>query len=101
MWKGGGGFSGIAKLQGDFIANFHWNDVPAGAVPAESNDGTRILPGDGVLPLVQCMKDLKAIGYSRCLSLELFNRDLWKQDGKYICEIGLRKMIENIAAAEV
>ena len=101
MWKGGSGFSGIAKLQGDFIANFHWNDVPAGAVQAEANDGTRILPGDGILPLTQCLKDLKAIGYAHGLSLELFNRELWEKPGREICEIGLRKMVASVAAAEV
>jgi sugar phosphate isomerase/epimerase len=101
MWKGGGGFSGIARLTGDFIADFHWNDVPAGITPADANDGTRILPGDGILPLTQCLKDLKAIGYARGLSLELFNRELWEKDGKYVCELGLRKMVENVAAADV
>lgn len=101
MWKGGGGFSGIARLKGDFIADFHWNDVPPGIAPADANDGTRILPGDGILPLTQCLKDLKAIGYARGLSLELFNRELWEKPGREICEIGLRKMVENVAAAEV
>lgn len=101
MWKGGGGFSGISKLQGDFIADFHWNDVPPGIAPADANDGTRILPGDGILPLTQCLKDLKTIGYTRGLSLELFNRELWEKPGREICEIGLRKMLENVATAEV
>jgi sugar phosphate isomerase/epimerase len=101
MWKGGGGFSGIARLAGDFIADFHWNDVPPGIAPADANDGTRIMPGDGILPLTQCLKDLKAIGYTRGLSLEIFNKEYWAMDGKKVCEIGLRKMVENVAAAGV
>ena len=47
------------------------------------------------------MKDLAAIGYKRGLSLEIFNRELWKKDPKYVCEIGLRKMTEVVAAAGV
>ena len=43
------GFNGIGKLQGDFIALFHWNDV-AGGEPGTLNDADRIYPGDGVLP---------------------------------------------------
>ncbi len=101
MWKGGGGFSGISRLQGDFIADFHWNDVPPGVTPSEANDGTRIMPGDGILPLTQCLKDLQAIGYTRGLSLEIFNKEYWAMDGKKICEIGLSKMLENVAAAGV
>lgn len=101
LWKGGSGFHGISRMQGDFLADFHWNDVPAGAVPADSGDSTRILPGDGVLPLVQCMKDLKAIGYQRGLSLELFNKEIWAMDPRKACELGLRKMVANVAAAEV
>ena len=27
MFRGGSGFNGVKQLQGDFIANFHWNDV--------------------------------------------------------------------------
>ncbi len=99
LWKGGSGFAGIARLQGDFIADFHWNDVPPGVTPAEANDGTRIMPGDGILPLTQCMKDLQAIGYTRGLSLELFNREFWAMDGKKVCEIGLQKMLANVATA--
>jgi sugar phosphate isomerase/epimerase len=101
MWKGGGGFAAIARLQGDFIADFHWNDVPPGVQPHEANDGTRIMPGDGILPLTQCLKDLKAIGYNRPLSLEIFNKEYWAMDGKKVCEIGLQKMLANVAKAEV
>ena len=101
LFRGGSGFNGIRHLSGDFIANFHWNDVPGDVPRQEQGDEHRIYPGDGVLPLTQALKDLKEIGFTRTLSLELFNREHWKQDPKVVAETGLRKMRESIAAAEV
>ena len=101
LFRGGSGFEGIKHLDGNLIANFHWNDVPANVSPEGTGDETRIYPGDGALPLVQALKDLKAIGYQRTLSLELFNRAHWEMDPKVVAEEGLRKMRENIAAAGV
>lgn len=101
LFRGGSGFNGVRHLDGDFLANFHWNDVPGDVPREEQGDEHRIYPGDGVLPLTQLIKDLKAIGYRRTLSLEMFNREHWKQDPKVVAETGLRKMREGIAAAEV
>ncbi len=101
LFRGGSGFKGVRHLDGDFIANFHWNDVPGDVPREEQSDEHRLYPGDGILPLTQLLKDLKTIGYRRTLSLELFNREHWKQDAKAVAETGLRKMRECIAAAEV
>jgi sugar phosphate isomerase/epimerase len=38
------------------------------------------------------LQDLKQIGYRGVLSLELFNRDLWKQDPATVARTGLEKM---------
>ncbi len=101
LFRGGSGFNGIKHIQGSLIANFHWNDVPGDVPREEQGDEHRLYPGDGILPLPQALKDLKAIGYSRTLSLELFNREHWKQDPKVVAETGLRKMRECIAKAGV
>ena len=73
--------------------------VDADAVPEGTGDAVRILPGDGVLPLHQALRDLKAIGYTRTLSLELFNEELWKKDPREVSELGLRKMREGVEKA--
>jgi 2-keto-myo-inositol isomerase len=101
LYRGGSGFAGIKHLSADFIGNFHWNDVPAEPAQKELGDKDRIYPGDGILPLTQALKDLKAIGYNKALSLELFNRVLWEQDPMQVGRDGLRKMLDNIAAAGV
>ena len=101
LFRGGSGFNGIKLIQGQLIADFHWNDVP-GNIPREKlRDQDRVYPGDGVLPLTQVLKDLKVIGYRRTLSLELFNREYWKQDPKRVATDGLRKMRECLAKAGV
>ena len=47
---------------------------------AQISDANRIYPGDGVAPLKNVLRDLHALGFRGLLSLELFNRDYWKQD---------------------
>jgi 2-keto-myo-inositol isomerase len=101
LFRGGSGFNGIKAIQGELIANFHWNDVP-GDIPREKQgDEHRIYPGDGILPLTQVLKDLKAINYRRTLSLEIFHREYWKQEPRQVAKDGLRKMRECIAEAGV
>jgi len=94
LFSGGSGFKGVKHLNGSFIADFHWNDVPGDLAPEKAADEHRIFPGDGVLPLVPLLKDLRAINYTGPLSLELFNREHWKMDPKVVAETGLRKMRE-------
>lgn len=101
LWRGGSGFNGIQLLNEKILANFHWNDIGADAIPEGTGDAMRILPGEGVLPLQQALRDLHAIGYTRTLSLELFNEALWAKDPKEVSEIGLRKMREGIELAKL
>ena len=85
-------------MQPHTIADFHWNDLPAGDC-TQMKDEHRIYPGDGILPLVQALRDLRKIGYQNCLSLELFNREHWAMDPATVAREGLAKMHANIAAA--
>jgi 2-keto-myo-inositol isomerase len=99
LWRGGSGFTGISKVDGSLFANFHWNDVKATTAVEGAGDDVRVYPGDGDLPLEQVLRDLQSIGYDKTLSLELFNRELWKQDPKEVSETGLRKMLACIERA--
>ncbi len=101
IFRGDSGFNGLKLIQGDLIANFHWNDVPGDVPREQQGDKDRLYPGDGILPLSQILKDLYAIGYRRTLSLEIFKREYWEQDPKTVSETGLRKMQECIAKAGV
>jgi len=97
MFRGGSGFSGLRHLNGSFLAIFHINDAPAEPPRERQSDAHRVLPGDGVLPLEQVLRDLRDIGYRGQLSLELFNRELWKQDPRRVARVGLEKLREVVA----
>ncbi|MEN8191281.1 MAG: sugar phosphate isomerase/epimerase [Bacteroidota bacterium] len=101
LYRGGSGFNSIKHINPNFIADFHWNDVPDSPPREELGDKHRIYPGDGILPLVQLLKDLKSINYTGPLSLELFNREHWKQNPLDVAKTGLNKIMKLIEQAEV
>ena len=47
--------------------------------------------------LVSMLRDLRLAGFRGVLSLELFNRDYWKQDPLVVARTGLAKMKEVVA----
>jgi 2-keto-myo-inositol isomerase len=97
LYRGGSGFHGLDHLAPGFIADFHWNDVPADPPREQLGDKHRIYPGDGILPLKQVLAQLAAIKYTGPLSLEMFNREYWKQDPAVVAKTGLTKMREQVA----
>ena len=99
MHIGDSGFSGLRLIQGEFIAIFQFNDAPAQPTKPNLEDKHRVFPGDGILPLVQCLKDLHAIGYRRCISLELYNPEYWTRDPLDVAREGLDKTIKVIQQA--
>jgi sugar phosphate isomerase/epimerase len=96
LHKGGSGFDTLKLLSGVAVQVFHVNDYPATPDRAAMNDSHRVYPGDGVAPLKQIVRDLRAMGFAGHLSLELFNRDYWKQDAELVANTGLRKMREMV-----
>jgi sugar phosphate isomerase/epimerase len=101
LYRGGSGFKGIKHLNGTFIADFHINDVPQEPARETLRDKNRIYPGDGILPLVQLLKDLKDIGYQGPLSLEIFNEEEYKKDPLLVARTGKQKIMDLVAKAEV
>ena len=99
MHIGDSGFSGLRKLQGDFIAIFQFNDAPASPAKVDLKDEHRVFPGDGILPLEQCLRDLRDIGFERCISLELYNPEYWKRDLLDVAREGREKTLGVIESA--
>ena len=91
LHKGGSPASGLRLLEGARMHVFHVNDYPAAPPPAAISDADRVYPGDGVAPLGDIFRTLRDIGFRGHLSLELFNRDYWKQDALAVARTGLEK----------
>jgi 2-keto-myo-inositol isomerase len=95
--KGGSDFNGLRLLSAGAVQVFHMNDYPAEPAPDQIKDEHRIYPGDGVAPLTSILKDVRAVNPNCVLSLELFNRELWKQDALVVAKTGLEKMKAAVA----
>ncbi len=99
LYKGGSGFNGLKLINGSSMHMFHLNDYPADLPQASIADKDRIYPGDGVAPLNKIIKDLEDKNSPIVLSLELFNRDYWKQDALHVAKTGLEKMKQSVEKA--
>lgn len=78
LWRGGSSFKRVGSLDPTRIGICHFNDAPTEHPPRfQQVDADRVYPGEGDLPLVQMLRDLRAAGYQGSLSLELFSPDHW------------------------
>ena len=91
MYRGGSDHGALHLLSAEAIPVCHVNDYPD--MPREEmKDADRVYPGDGVAPVAEILKLLGRPGSKTALSLELFNRDYWKQDAEKVLATGLAKM---------
>lgn len=92
MFRGGSGFNCLQLVNGKVIDIIHMNDYPGNKSAQEQTDSDRVYPGDGVAPIKQILQSLKAMGGTKVLSLELFNKAYWKEDALHVATTGLQKM---------
>lgn len=101
IYKGGSDFDSIRLIAGKSIGIFHMNDYSSSLSREKINDADRVYPGDGDGPLKSTLRLLRDIGYKGMLSLELFNREYWKQDAALVAKSGLEKMKAVVRASLV
>jgi hypothetical protein len=94
-----GGFFGVFR-EGEILES----SLPvAGHDPCRRScqlkDEHRVFPGDGILPLADILRDLLAIGYAGCISLELYNPEYWKRDLEGVAREGREKTLKVITQA--
>lgn len=99
IYKGGSDFAGLKMIEASRMHVFHINDYPANPARETIGDEHRVYPGDGVCELPKIIGDLIDAGFAGCFSLELFNRDYWKQDALAVAKTGLEKMKAVVAQA--
>ena len=100
IFRGGSDFNALNLLSDDAVQVFHVNDYPATPPRTELNDSHRVYTGDGIAPMSQILNAIGSRGRSVTLSLELFNKDYWKQDALEVAKTGLAKMKATVEAAE-
>lgn len=92
LFRGGSGFDCLNLVNGNVIDIIHVNDYPGNKPVSEQTDEDRVYPGDGVAPFKKILPILKAMGGTKTLSLELFNKTYWRQDALLVAKTGLQKM---------
>lgn len=97
LFRGGSGFNCLQLVNGKVIDIIHINDYPGNIPVHQQTDAERVYPGDGVAPLQQELRLLKAMGGTKVLSLELFNEAYWQQDALLVASTGLQKMKKLVA----
>jgi sugar phosphate isomerase/epimerase len=71
FWSGNNKLEDMDQIRPGEIQHVHFQDVPD--IPRELFDnGTRVIPGDGVAPVIPMLKKLAEKGYAGPLSVELF-----------------------------
>ena len=69
---------------------FHINDSED-LPKSELTDANRLLPGEGVIPLCDILSRLKAAGYDKLASIELFRPEYWNWDPYELGKIAKEK----------
>lgn len=99
LYRGGSELADVRHLNPRLLAGFHLNDYPADPPRESLADKHRVHPGDGIAPLKQLFRDLRGIGYTGSLSIELFNPDYYQQDPSIVARTSLQKTREVIRQA--
>jgi sugar phosphate isomerase/epimerase len=92
LYKGGSHFDELKFVSGRVLHVLHMNDYPARPARTQIDDSFRVFPGDGVAPLGPMLRTLHENGFDGFLSLEVFNRDYWRQDAHLVARTGLQRM---------
>jgi len=79
FWSGMSKFEDLDMIRPGEIAHMHFQDTPD--MPRELMDNTtRLIPGDGVSPLVAILRKMAEKGYTGALSVELFLPEFQQAD---------------------
>lgn len=79
FWSGFSKFDDLELLQPGELAHAHFQDLLD--TPRELIDNeARLIPGDGIAPLVRILRKLAEKGYDGALSVELFRADIVERD---------------------
>ncbi len=98
FYAGGSTLDSILRVAPDKIYIFHINDAED-RPPATLTDAHRLLPGEGVIPLLDILSNLRTIGFNGLCSIELFRPDYWKRNAHELASDARAKTIALLARA--
>ena len=96
LFRGGSNPHTLSSIPPERISIVHWDDAPAQPARQLQTDSDRVMPGDGILPLLDTAGQLRQMGYQGALSLELFHPGYWQQDPLAVASLGLEKMKQSV-----
>lgn len=95
---GGSRTEDLSRIRPGMPLFIHINDAPPGPVETLT-DPMRVLPGEGVLDLVQWLREIRrATGYDGYVSLELFNESIRQLDPSVAAERCVRAVDRVLAS---
>ncbi len=81
----------ISLLPAGALAVFHLNDL-VDKPKHEIGDYDRVMPGDGVIPLKEVVREVQRIGFKGVASIEIFNHDFNQRDPEGVARLAIEKM---------
>jgi sugar phosphate isomerase/epimerase len=90
-YRGGGTVGELHTINPRDVVGIHVTDVGPGD-KASLGDGDRVLPGEGVAPVLAYRDALLGVGYTGYWTLELLNEKLWTMDPNEASKLGMASM---------
>jgi 2-keto-myo-inositol isomerase len=92
LYKGGSAMESLPLLSPAAVEIFHVNDYTRALLPAAITDADRIYPGLGVAPIKQQLQLLQHPSRPLILSVEVFNKEYYKQDALSVAKAALAQI---------
>ena len=92
LYKGGSSIETLPLVSSASIDILHMNDYPTNLRAANITDADRIYPGDGIAPIHRVLQTLQNHNKPLILSVEVFNKNYYKQDSLVVTKTALAKL---------
>ena len=92
IYKGGNSIETLPLVSSAAIEILHLNDYPKDLSTAVITDADRIYPGDGIAPVKKVLQILQNPARPLVISLEVFNKNYYRQDALEVAKTGIAKM---------
>lgn len=89
----GSSIDDLKEADGKRIFAFHIDDSLEKQIGTYTDDSLRVMPGDGVMPMVEILAAAREIGIDETPCLELFCEEIWAWEPEKTFRIGMDKCV--------